>query len=114
MVTIRPIEPADRPVVRRLQVELWGAETAVGHGMVWRPAELDGFLAVALDDVVGMLTYTPPDETGTFEIVTVDALRQHDGIGTLLLEAAVAHAAEAGAKRVVLTTTNDNVDALRF
>ncbi len=32
---IRPIEAADRPTVRRLQVELWGAETAIAHGVVF-------------------------------------------------------------------------------
>jgi ribosomal protein S18 acetylase RimI-like enzyme len=113
MVHIRAIEPADRPTVQRLQVDLWGAETAVAHGIAFRPAELDGFLAVDGDDVVGILTYTPPVD-GTMEIVTVDALRQHDGIGTLLIEAALTLAAALGAHRVVLTTTNDNVDALRF
>lgn len=114
MVTVRAIEPADRPAVRWMQIEQWGAATAVGHGVVWRPAELDGLLALDGDEIVGVLTYTPPDDDGTMEIVTVDALRRHEGIGTELIEAAMTEAAGRGARRVVLTTTNDNVDALRF
>jgi ribosomal protein S18 acetylase RimI-like enzyme len=113
MVTVRPIEPGDRETVERLQIELWGAPTAVGHGVVFRPAELDGFLAADGDDVVGMLTYVPLDAS-TIEVATVDALRPHEGIGTLLMDAMLARAAALGASRLVLTTTNDNIDALRF
>ncbi|HEX4724061.1 MAG TPA: GNAT family N-acetyltransferase [Pseudonocardiaceae bacterium] len=113
MVTVRPIEPADRPAVRRIQVEQWDAETSVGHGVVFHPAELDGFLAIDGSEIIGMLTYTPPVD-GVMEIVTIDALRQREGIGTQLIDAAVSEAASLGAQRVVLTTTNDNVDALRF
>lgn len=114
MVTIRPIEDADRPTVRKIQIEQWGAETAIGHGVVFRPAELDGFLALDGDEVVGMLTYLPYDDGVTVEVVTIDALRPRSGIGTLLIDAVAAEARSRGARRLVLTTTNDNVDALRF
>jgi ribosomal protein S18 acetylase RimI-like enzyme len=113
MVTIRPIEPADRAVVERLQVELWGSEIAVGHGTVFRPADLPGFLAEDAGTVVGFLTYHQPEPT-TVEVVSIDAVKRHAGVGTALLDAAMATAASRGASRVVLTTTNDNVDALRF
>ncbi|HEX4702868.1 MAG TPA: GNAT family N-acetyltransferase [Pseudonocardiaceae bacterium] len=112
-MTVRPIAPADRPTVQRLQVELWGSEISVGHGVAFRPAELAGFLAEDDGKIVGMLTYVQPDPT-TLEVVTIDAMRQHQGIGTVLLDAAMTAAADLGARRVVLTTTNDNVDALRF
>jgi ribosomal protein S18 acetylase RimI-like enzyme len=83
------------------------------HGDTFWPAELPGFLAEESGAVVGLLTYAQvrPD---TVEVVTVDAFQQHNGIGTALLEAAVEAAAGLGARQVVLTTTNDNVDALRF
>jgi ribosomal protein S18 acetylase RimI-like enzyme len=112
-VRIRPIEPADRPTIQRLQIELWGSEVSVGHDTVFRPAELPGFLAEDNGKIVGMLTYVQPDPT-TLEVVTIDALEEHQGIGTDLLNAAIAVATDLGAQRVVLTTTNDNVDALRF
>lgn len=113
MVNIRAIEPADRPAIRRIQVEVWGAEISIGHGIAFRPAELDGFVAMDGSEIIGILTYTPPSN-GTMEIVTIDALRQREGIGTQLIDAAVSEAASLGANRIVLTTTNDNVDALRF
>lgn len=103
----------DRPALGRLVAQLWGTETAVGHGVVFHPAELPGVLAVDGTEIVGLLTYTmvPPDAV---EIVTIDALRPHQGIGTALLAAAEEVAVELGAERLVLTTTNDNIDAIRF
>ena len=61
---------------------------------------------------VGLLTYQIA-ATG-LEIVTIDAVSPHRGIGTVLLDAARAVAPEAGCSRLWLITTNDNLDALRF
>jgi ribosomal protein S18 acetylase RimI-like enzyme len=113
MVDVRPITPADRATVDRLQRELWASPICVAHGEVFRPADLPGFLAEDAGQVVGLLTYQQQDPT-TVEVVTLDALQRHAGIGTALLDAASTVAATAGATRLVLTTTNDNVDALRF
>jgi GNAT superfamily N-acetyltransferase len=113
-VRIRPIADADRPLVARLVVELWTSDIAFVHGTVFRPAELPGFLAEdGGPDPCGLLTYARQDEH-TVEIVTVDALRARVGIGSALLAATVTAAVDLGADRLVPTTTNDNVDALRF
>lgn len=113
MVDIRPIAPSDRATIERAQLELWGSPICVAHGQVFRPADLPGFLAEDAGKFVGMLTYQQQDPT-TVEVVTIDAVWRHAGIGTALLDAAATAAASAGATRLVLTTTNDNVDALRF
>ena len=41
-------------------------------------------------------------------------MRENQGIGTALVEAAVREAGKQGCSKVVLITTNDNVDAMRF
>jgi DNA-3-methyladenine glycosylase I len=46
--------------------------------------------------------------------MTLDSLTPNSGIGSALLEAVKAAAAEQGCKRLWLITTNDNVRALRF
>ena len=46
--------------------------------------------------------------------MTLDALRQWQGVGTALLAAVRDAAAAAGCRRLWLVTTNDNLDALRF
>jgi RimJ/RimL family protein N-acetyltransferase len=46
--------------------------------------------------------------------VTLNAIERRVGIGTLLIDAAANKARRSGCHEVRLTTTNDNVDALRF
>ena len=55
--SVRPVEEADRIVVARLVLELWGAHTAVAHGEVFFPASLPGFLVEKQGQVLGLLTY---------------------------------------------------------
>jgi len=48
------------------------------------------------------------------ELVTLDALRQQNGVGSALLAAVAKQAAARGCQRVWLITTNDNINAIRF
>jgi ribosomal protein S18 acetylase RimI-like enzyme len=48
------------------------------------------------------------------EIATLNALDPYQGIGTLLIDAIRDEAQRAGCRHVTLTTTNDNIGALRF
>jgi ribosomal protein S18 acetylase RimI-like enzyme len=95
-----------------LIAELWGSEVVAVHGSSLRPAELAGFIAERSRRVVGLLTYQLVGDT--LEIVTLNALDRRAGIGTRLIEAAVDQARQLGRREIRLTTTNDNVDALRF
>ncbi|SMD21512.1 GNAT family N-acetyltransferase [Lentzea albidocapillata] len=110
--SVRPVEEADRIVVARLVLELWGAHTSVAHGEVFFPASLPGFLVEKQGQVLGLLTYVVANHQ--LEIVTIDALRRGRGVGTALVDATVRQARSLGCNRVRLTTTNDNLDAVRF
>jgi ribosomal protein S18 acetylase RimI-like enzyme len=79
---------------------------------LWSPAELPGFAAFEGDECVGLVTYELDGEA--CEIVTIDALREGEGVGTALLEAVVDVARAAGCARVQLLTTNNNLRALAF
>jgi RimJ/RimL family protein N-acetyltransferase len=76
------------------------------------PADLPGFAAFDGGRCVGLVTYELDGEA--CEIVTIDALEEGKGIGTVLLEAVAAAAREAGCARVQLLTTNNNLRALAF
>jgi len=111
-IRVRPIDDGDRPMLAWLVAELWGSEIVAVHGISLRPAELGGFIAERSRRVVGLLTY---QLAGTsLEIVTLNAIDRRAGIGTMLIEAAVGQARLFGCREIRLTTTNDNVDALRF
>jgi len=95
-----------------LVAELWGSEAIAVHGSLFRPADLPGYIAERAGRLVGLLTY---DVAGDMlEIVTLNAIERRSGIGTMLIDAAVNAARRKGCREIRLTTTNDNVDALRF
>jgi 5-(carboxyamino)imidazole ribonucleotide mutase len=112
VIDIRSKERADEAWVRRLMVERWGATNVVVHGRRYYPAELPGFVAVADEERLGLVTYHLAGDA--CEIVTLDSLRPSLGIGTALMDAVKEAAASAGCGRLWLITTNDNLTALRF
>jgi ribosomal protein S18 acetylase RimI-like enzyme len=84
----------------------------VGHGVVYRPHQLPGLIATDAGEIVGLLTYTIDGDA--CEIVTIDAVVEGRGIGSLLIESVEGVAREAGCARLWLVTTNDNVRAQGF
>jgi GNAT superfamily N-acetyltransferase len=126
---VHAAEPADRERIVRTLTASWGGTTVVAHGVVYdaaalpaliaerdgAPVERDGVPAGRVGgyaELAGLLTYDISDRG--LEVVTIDAPVRHGGVGSALLEAAVARARAAGAGRLWLVTTNDNLDALRF
>lgn len=109
---VRQVRDEDRDWVRELIRERWGDETVVGHGVVYEPAELDGFIAMEGKEPVGLATYQI--ERNACEIVTIDALVEGRGVGSSLVEAVHERAHRAGCARLWLVTTNDNERALLF
>jgi GNAT superfamily N-acetyltransferase len=111
-VAVRPIEDNDRPTVEWLTTQLWGAAEVLVHDGAFYPAALPGFIAERNGRIAGLVTFDarPP----VLEIVTINALDLYKGIGTLLIEAVLAEAKRLGCYQVTLTTTNDNIGALRF
>ena len=117
-VLVRPVTDGDRPTVEWLTTRLWGAPEVVVHDGAYYPAMLPGFIAERLGRIVGLVTYEVCPPAGTrpavLEIITINALHRYAGIGTMLIEAVRGEAQRRDCHQVTLTTTNDNVDALRF
>jgi GNAT superfamily N-acetyltransferase len=111
-MNIRPLADDDRAWLERFVLERWRAPTVVGHGRVYRVAELPGFVAEERDEPLGLVTYSISGDA--CEIVTIDSLREGTGIGSALVEAVASLAREVGCRRLWLITTNDNLRMLRF
>jgi ribosomal protein S18 acetylase RimI-like enzyme len=109
---VRPLTDDDRPWLMDFLTRAWGALTIVSRGRSRDAAQLPGLVCHDGADVVGLLMYERDGDA--LELVTLDAFRQREGIGTALVHAAVEAAARDGAARVWLITSNDNLDALRF
>ena len=110
---VREVRDDERTWLRATVEERWGEEIVVGRGRVWTLHELPAMVAV--DDSgtrVGFVTYVV--EGPVAELVSIDALRTGVGVGRLLLDAVAVTARAAGAERLLVMTTNDNLAALRF
>jgi ribosomal protein S18 acetylase RimI-like enzyme len=111
-VEIAPAHQVEAERIRRFLVRVWHAEFIVAHGERIRPLEMDGYAALADGVVVGHAAYRFDGDA--CELTAIAADPPGRGIGGRLLDRVVDAARVAGCSRVWLTTTNDNVDALRF
>jgi GNAT superfamily N-acetyltransferase len=111
-MAVRPVEESDRPTVEWLTTQLWGAAEVAVHDGLFYPATLPGFIAERGGRIAGLVTFQV--RPGVLEIVTINALDLYQGIGTMLVEAVRAEAKRQGCHQITLTTTNDNIGALRF
>ena len=102
----------DRLWVQERTELLFGGDFVVSRTEVHDPHKLPGFIATEGRERVGLATYCVYG--GECELVTIDALCQYLGVGTLLLERVEEVAREAGCTKIWTITTNDNLDAQRF
>jgi GNAT superfamily N-acetyltransferase len=98
-------------IAERLR-ESWGSAMVVSRGRLRDAAQLPALVCRHGEEVVGIATYEIGGDD--CEVVTIDAFRRREGVGTALLEAVADEARSRGCRRVWLVTTNDNLDALRF
>jgi GNAT superfamily N-acetyltransferase len=112
-ITIRPTTKADSAFIRKFMQDHWGDETVFVHGAVYRPEELDGFIAeVGRSRAVGLATYVVKGDS--CELVTLNSRLEGEGIGTALVQAVADAGSNAGCNRLWCVTTNDNFPALTF
>src|SRR4051812_46379278 len=89
-----------------------GGVMVVSRGAARDATVLPGFAAHLDGSLAGLATYRI--DGGECELVTLDSVREGAGVGTALVDALAGAAGAAGASRLWLITTNDNLPALRF
>lgn len=90
----------------------WGSTTIVSRGRAHDASQLPAVLCADGEELLGLATYEVAG--GECEVVTIEAFRRRQGIGTALLDAVIAAAREQGCARLWLVTTNDNAGAQHF
>jgi GNAT superfamily N-acetyltransferase len=118
---IRPARATDLAWIRQVLDRHWGSTAISSLGVIYPCDTLPALIAEDHDGPVGLVTYTfrmtGVDGGGIrqeCEIVTLSSEREGRGIATALLGAVVEIARARGCRRVMLTTTNDNLRAIGF
>jgi len=109
---IRKNNEKDKEWIKKFLRKRWGSEKIVSRGKVYYPSELSGFVAVKDKKYLGLVTYNVVKNE--CQITSLNSLKKRGGVGTALAEKVKKVAKKLNCKRLWLTTTNDNIDALRF
>ena len=111
-MTFEAICPENRERINRFIEEHWFTTTMVVRGREIDMTRVDGVAAMDGGEIVGLATFLFYD--GLCEIVSLDGLRENQGIGTALLTRVLAQARQHGCAKAVLITANDNLRAMGF
>lgn len=82
------------------------------HGDVFRTDQLDGFVTEEQGQWIGLVTFCV-SQAGC-EIISLNSLKEGQGIASRLTQKVIAVAREGKCRRVFVSTTNDNLHALGF
>ena len=96
----------------RFLAEHWFTTKMIVRGTEVDMTKTEGFLVRADQEIIGLVTYLVRGKTA--EIMSLDSLREGRGIGTALVNVVIGEAKKRGCGKIVLITTNDNINAIRF
>jgi ribosomal protein S18 acetylase RimI-like enzyme len=111
-LAVRPFGEGDRPWAEDLVGAELGGRWQVRRGERIDALALPGWVAERDGRPVGLLTGAERDDG--WELALLAATERRGGVGSALVTALVDEARAAGAARVWLVTTNDNLGALAF
>ena len=106
------IDSTSRDAVNAFITQQWFTLDMVVHGESIDLSMADGFYSYENEEINGLITYRIKDNE--MEILSLDSLLSNKGYGTELLNKAIHKARNIGCYRIMLITTNDNFNALRF
>lgn len=90
----------------------WGNSLMAIRGELINLLALEGYAAMHDERIIGLVTYR--NENDYCEIVSLDSLMEHQGIGSQLMALVEKEALQQELTNLRLITTNDNLTALSF
>jgi DNA-3-methyladenine glycosylase I len=109
---IEPIGAPDHGLLHAAVERWFGGEPIFSPTRHFSLDELSGLKAVHRGETIGVACYTVTGDT--CEIVVQVSLHRGKGVGTGLVNAVQTKAEQQRCRRLLVYTTNDNLDALRF
>jgi GNAT superfamily N-acetyltransferase len=111
---VREKESEDQPWIETILNERWGGGgQVVAHGEIFVAPFLPALVAGEQEGLATFLIQRSNDIV-LAELITLDALTVGQGVGTALVEALVSKLRGERVAVLRVTTTNDNLNALRF
>ncbi|MDD5936453.1 MAG: GNAT family N-acetyltransferase [Clostridiales bacterium] len=107
-----PISDENRTMVNDFIMEQWYSTKMIVRGKEYDLSMADGILAIENSQIKGLITYIFYGDV--CEIMSLDSLEPSKGIGTALIQQVIEISKKSGCKKIVLITTNDNINAIRF
>jgi len=130
-IHVRRARPIDGPSIDAMFAATWGEPRVAARGRLYDLRALPALVATravvagsardsggtheaggSSEEIIGVLTYEIDGDA--IEIVSIEAVPPRQGTGTALLAGAADLGKAEGLARLLLVTTNDNIDALRF
>lgn len=112
MLNIIEINQTNRNEVNNFLIEHWFSTDIVSRGKIIDGTKLDGFIAYDNNIIIGLITYKINNDE--CEILSLDSLKENNGIGTQLIKKVINIAKIKNCNRLFLITTNDNIRAISF
>ncbi len=109
---IQPATEADLEYVRGTLRRHWVSCTVWSRDVPFEADRLPAFVAWMGGERIGLTTYALGERE--CEVITLSSDRPNIGVGGALLRAVRTEAERYGCDRLLLTTSNDNLHALRF
>ena len=109
---IQQINQMNRKNVNEFILKQWYSMVMVVHGESISLENADGWFASEDEIIIGLITYRIVNSE--MEILSLDSLREKNGIGTALINKVIEVAKNKDCTRIKLITTNDNLSALQF
>ena len=106
------VNELNRQSVNDFISERWFSTEMIIRGTIIDMTKVNGIIALENDEIVGLLTYTFSDTV--CEITSLDSVVEGKGIGTSLINQIRNIAKEHNCAKIVVVTTNDNINAIRF
>jgi len=104
----------EREKVRELVKRFWGEEEQLTFDRKFMVAELPVYVAKVGNNVVGFVSFTEADDAMIITALGVLPLYQGSGVGRTLIEKVEDEAKRIQKKRLLVSTSNDDLPALAF
>lgn len=106
------INSQNRNFINAFIKQHWYTTTMIIRGREIDMTKAEGFYFSEEKNIIGLITYIVYN--GILEITSLDSLQENRGIGSKLVEAVIHEAKERKCQKIILITTNDNINAIIF